>query len=118
LPTVPNLKSSGWAIVAAVEVSVMPHPSRTRTPAASKKRRISGLIGAAPVTHCLMLPPNRPRILDSTCLSANSYCLRSRKPGFAPRRSISRTFRPTPIAQLKMAFFRPPSFSTLAVAAV
>ena len=87
-------------------------------PAASKKRRISGLIGAAPVTQFLMLPPNRARILESTCLSAISYCLRSSQPIGFPARSRSRTFLPTPIAQLKTSFLMPPDFSTSPVAAV
>ena len=59
-------------IVAAVEVSVIPQPSSTSTPAASKKRRISGLIGAAPETARRILPPKRLRIFDSTCLSAKA----------------------------------------------
>ena len=118
LPTVPNLKSSAVAIVAAVEVSVMPQPSTMSTPAASKKRRISGLIGAAPLTASLIRPPNRLRIFDSTCLSAISYWRRRKKPGSLPARSVSRIRRPTPTAQLKTAFFIPPAFSAAAVAAV
>ncbi len=118
LPIVPTLKSSGVEIVAAVEVSVIPQPSSTSTPAASKKRRISGLIGAAPETARRRLPPKRPRIFDSTCSSANSYCVRSRKPGLRPARSAARIFSPTPIAQLKIAFLSPPSFSMPLVAAV
>ncbi len=105
-------------IVAAVEVSVIPQPSSTSTPAASKKRRMSGLIGAAPETARRSLPPNRPRILERTFLSANSYCLRSRKPGLRPARSASRILRPTRIDQSKIAFFRPPSFSIALVAVV
>ena len=118
MPIVPNLKSSGVAIVAAVEVSVIPQPSRMRTPEASKNSRISGLIGAAPVTASFRLPPNRPRIFDSTCLSAIRCCRASSGPGLLPSRSSRRTFLPTPIAQSKTDFFSPPSFSTAAVAAV
>jgi hypothetical protein len=118
LPIVPILKSSGEEIVAAVEVSVIPQPSRTSTPAASKKRRISGLIGAAPETASRRLPPNRLRIFESTLASAKPYFLPSRKPGSRPARSVSRTLWPTSIAQLKIAFLRPPSFSIPLVAAV
>ena len=118
LPIVPTLKSSGEEIVAAVEVSVIPQPSRTSTPAASKKLRISGLIGAAPETASRILPPNRPRIFESTLSSANLYWRRSRKPGSRPERSTSRILLPTLIDQLKTAFLRPPSFSIPLVAAV
>ena len=79
----PILKSSGVEIVAAVEVSVIPQPSSTSTPAASKKRRISGLIGAAPETARRRLPPKRPRIFESTCLSANAYCALQQEAGLA-----------------------------------
>jgi hypothetical protein len=117
-PIVPNLKSSGREIVAAVEVSVIPQPSSTSTPAASKKRRMSGLIGAAPVTASTMLPPNRLRMFASTRRSARSYWRWSRKPGLRPWRSTSRTFFPTPIVHQKIRFWVPPDFSALAVAAV
>ena len=118
LPTVPNLNASGREIVAAVDVSVMPQPSTTRTPAASKKRRMSGLIGAAPVTASFRLPPKSCRIFERTSRSARSYCVFSSGPADFPARSLSRTFLPTPMAQLKMAFLAPPSFSAFAVAAV
>jgi hypothetical protein len=118
LPIVPTLKSSGVEIVAAVEVSVIPQPSSTSTPAASKKRRISGLIGAAPETARRILPPNRPRIFDRTFLSAKSYWRCSRNPGWRPLRSTSRIFAPVLIAQSKIFFLRPPSFSIALVAAV
>jgi hypothetical protein len=118
LPTVPQRKSSGVEIVDAVDVSVMPQPSSTSTPAASKNSRISGLIGAAPVTARLRFPPNRPRIFDSTCLSASRYWKARIGFGLLPARSSARTFLPTPIAQSKTRFFRPPSSSTADVAAV
>ncbi len=79
---------------------------------------MSGLIGAAPVTQFLIRPPNSARILESTCLSAISYCFRSSQPTRLPARSRSRTFVPTRIAQLKTSFFSPPAFSTSLVAAV
>ncbi len=79
---------------------------------------MSGLIGAAPETARRSWPPNRPRIFASTFLSANSYCLRSRKPGLRPARSSSRILPPTRIDQSKTAFFRPPSFSIAPVARV
>ena len=79
---------------------------------------MSGLIGAAPETARRSRPPNSPRIFESTRLSANSYCLRSRKPGARPARSASRILPPTLIDQSKIAFFRPPSFSIPLVAAV
>ena len=74
------------------------------------------MIGAAPVTHSLIRPPNRLRIFESTCLSANSYCFCRRKPGRLPARSTSRIRLPTPIAHQKIRFFRPPSLSTAEVA--
>ena len=118
LPIVPILKSSGEEIVAAVEVSVIPQPSSTSTPAASKKRRISGLIGAAPETARRSWPPNRLRIFESTFSSAKAYWRCSRKPGLRPLRSTSRIFAPTLIDQSKIAFLRPPSFSMPLLAAV
>ena len=105
-------------IVAAVDVSVIPQPSSTSTPAASKKLRISGLIGAAPETARRILPPNRPRIFDSTFSSAKSYWRLSRKPGSPPERSSARILLPTLIDQLKIAFLRPPSLSIALVAVV
>ena len=45
---------------------------------------MSGLIGAAPETARRRLPPNRPRILESTFLSAKAYSRCSRKPGLRP----------------------------------
>ena len=114
----PNLNASGRAIVAAVEVSVMPQPSRIRTPAASKNRRISGLIGAAPVTQFLMLPPNSARIFESTCLSANSYCLAQQEAdGLAGALALADLLADAD-RPVEDAFLRPPSFSTLPVAAV
>ena len=114
----PTLKSSGVAIVAAVEVSVIPQPSSTSTPAASKNSRISGLIGAAPVTASVSRPPKSPLIFDSTWRSAIRYWAASSGPGRLPWRSSRRTFLPTSIAQSKIVFFSPPSFSTVAVAEV
>ena len=83
LPIVPTLKSSGEEIVAAVEVSVIPQPSSTSTPAASKKRRISGLIGAAPETARRSLPPKRLRIFESTFSSAKAYWRAQQEAGLA-----------------------------------
>ena len=65
-----------------------------------------------------MLQPKTPRILESTSLSASSYCLRSRKSGCSPARSLARTLVPTPIAQLKSIFLIPPAFSTPLVTVV
>ena len=61
----------------------------------------------------MIRPPNRLRMFESTSRSAISYWMRSGGHGLLPWRSSSRTRRPTPTAQLKIAFCRPPALLRL-----
>ena len=94
----------------------MPQASISGMPAAWKKRRMSGSIGAAPVIASLMLPPKMARILLSTSLSASSYCLRRSRPGSLPALSASRILVPVLIAHLKIACLAPPWAAEVATA--
>ena len=66
----------------------------------------------------MYVPQNEFRIRSSTIRSAIAFWSFQSCPGPRPARYASRTFLPQAIAQSKIAFFAPPSFSAFAVAAV
>ena len=111
LPTVPNLKSSAVAIVAAVEVSVMPQPSSDehagRVEEAQDLRVDRGGAGDGELDP----PAEQVADLRQHLLVGDLVLAAQEEAGLLPARSVSRILRPTPTAQLKTAFFIPPAFS-------
>src|ERR1019366_8626075 len=89
-PTVPNRGALAGLSVAVAQLSVMPYPSSTSTPQASKNSSSSRSIGAAPTSASFRRSPKRERTFARPTRSATRSRAAVSGPPLLPARSAHR----------------------------